>query len=150
MKNHITRTILFLSLAVFLFGTGFKIGQVNQNFLNTSAQTNTKAAKNTDFSLFWDVWGRLEEKFIDKKKVDSQKMYYGAIKGMVSSLEDPYTFFLTPEENKESKDDLGGKFEGIGAQLGLQDNRIVVVAPLKNSPAVKAGVLAGDFINKIN
>ena len=150
MKNHITRTILFLSLAVFLFGTGFKIGQVNQNFLNTSAQTNTKAAKNTDFSLFWDVWGRLEEKFIDKKKVDSQKMYYGAIKGMVSSLEDPYTFFLTPEENKESKDDLGGKFEGIGAQLGLQDNRIVVVAPLKNSPAVKAGVLAGDFINKVN
>jgi carboxyl-terminal processing protease len=69
---------------------------------------------------------------------------------MVSSLEDPYTFFLTPEENKESKDDLGGKFEGIGAQLGLQDNRIIVVAPLKNSPAVRAGVLAGDFINKVN
>lgn len=150
MKNHITRTILLLSLAVFLFGTGFKIGQVNQSFLNTFAQTNKKAAKNTDFSLFWDVWSRLEEKFIDKKKVDSQKMYYGAIKGMVSSLEDPYTFFLTPEENKESKDDLGGKFEGIGAQLGLQDNRIIVVAPLKNSPAVRAGVLAGDFINKVN
>lgn len=150
MKNHIIRTILLLSLAVFLFGTGFKIGQLNQSFLNTSAQTNKKAAKNTDFSLFWDVWSRLEEKFIDKKKVDSQKMYYGAIKGMVSSLEDSYTFFLTPEENKESKDDLGGKFEGIGAQLGLQDNRIIVVAPLKNSPAVRAGVLAGDFINKVN
>ena len=68
---------------------------------------------------------------------------------MVSSLEDPYTFFLTPEENSESKDDLAGKFEGIGAQLGLQDNRIIIIAPLKNSPAKRAGVQAGDFINQV-
>jgi carboxyl-terminal processing protease len=77
-------------------------------------------------------------------------MFYGAIKGMVASLEDPYTFFLTPEENKQSKDDLGGKFEGIGAQLGLRDNKIIIVAPLKNSPAEKAGIRAGDIINKVN
>jgi carboxyl-terminal processing protease len=100
--------------------------------------------------LFWDTWEKVEQKFIDKKKLDPKKMFYGAIKGMVSSLDDPYTFFLTPEENKQSKDDLQGKFEGIGAQLGMKDNRVIVVAPLKNSPAEKAGVKAGDFINKVD
>jgi len=77
-------------------------------------------------------------------------MFYGAIKGMVASAEDPYTFFLTPEENQQSKDDLGGKFEGIGAQLGLKDNRIIIVAPLKNSPAENAGVQAGDYVLKVD
>jgi len=77
-------------------------------------------------------------------------MYYGAIKGMVASIEDPYTFFLTPTENKQSKDDLGGRFEGIGAQLGLKNNRVVVIAPLKDSPAEKAGMRAGDYIVKVD
>lgn len=147
--NKITKIILVFSVGIFLFGFGFKIGQMKRSPSNGAAQTQSKVSKNIDFSLFWDVWSKLEAKFIDKNKLDSQKMYYGAIKGMVSSLEDPYTFFLTPDENKESKDDLGGKFEGIGAQLGLQDGRIVVVAPLKNSPAVNAGVRSGDFINKV-
>jgi carboxyl-terminal processing protease len=65
---------------------------------------------------------------------------------MVASGEDPYTFFLTPEENKQSKDSLGGKFEGIGAQLGTKDGKIMVIAPIKNSPAIRAGLKAGDFI----
>ena len=73
-------------------------------------------------------------------------MFYNAVKGMVSSSEDPYTFFLTPVENKDSKDSLNGTFEGIGAQLGTKDNRIVVISPIKNSPAIKAGVKAGDII----
>jgi carboxyl-terminal processing protease len=57
---------------------------------------------------------------------------------------------LTPEENKQTKDDLGGKFQGIGAQLGLKSNRIVIIAPLKNSPAQRAGVRAGDLIVKVD
>ncbi|MFA5770151.1 MAG: S41 family peptidase [Patescibacteria group bacterium] len=77
-------------------------------------------------------------------------MYLGAIKGMVASVEDPYTFFLTPEENKQTKDDLGGKFEGIGAQLGLKDNRIIIIAPLKKSPAEVSGIKPGDYINKVD
>ncbi|MEK7097201.1 MAG: S41 family peptidase, partial [Patescibacteria group bacterium] len=67
-----------------------------------------------------------------------------------ASLEDPYTFFLTPDENKQTKDDLSGKFEGIGAQLGLKDNRIIIIAPLKKSPAETAGVKPGDYINKVD
>ena len=162
MKPHrLTNILLGLSLVIFLFGTGYKIGEyrANQtkielpNYNIVNAPTNISDSKNTkniDFSLFWQAWERVEQKFVDKKKLEPQKMFYGAIKGMVASLEDPYTFFLTPDENKQSKDDLGGKFEGIGAQLGLKDNRVVVIAPLKDSPAEKVGVMAGDFINQVD
>lgn len=159
MSNHmiskkITSILLFLSVGVFLFGTGYKFGQYGlqqpKSALNQSRITNTANKKSIDFSLFWDAWDTLEQKFIDKKKIDEKKMFYGAIKGMVASLEDPYTFFLTPDENKQTKDDLGGKFEGIGAQLGLKENRIIVVAPLKNSPAETAGVKAGDYIVQVD
>lgn len=155
--KKIINILLILSAAIFLFGSGYKIGEYrtgaskverpNYNILNAAPTANVK---NIDFSLFWDAWNTVEKKFIDKKKLDTQKMFYGSIKGMVAALDDPYTFFLTPEENKQSKDDLGGKFEGIGAQLGLKDNQIIVVAPLKNSPAEKAGVKAGDAIVKVD
>lgn len=157
--KKITSILLLLSIAISIFGSGFKLGQyktklnsiqlLNKSVFNTP-NISSSIEKNLDFGLFWETWGELEKKFIDKDKIDIQKMYYGAIKGMVSSLEDPYTFFLTPEENKESKDDLAGKFEGIGAQLGLQGSRIIIVAPLKNSPAKRSGIKAGDFINKVD
>ena len=146
-----------LSVAIFLFGSGYKLGEFNTgrsklerpnyNILNANP---SDKVKNIDFSLFWDTWNVVEQKFIDRKKLDPQKMFYGAIKGMVYALDDPYTFFLTPEENKQSKDDLGGKFEGIGAQLGLKDNQIIVVSPLRNSPAEHAGLKAGDYIVKVD
>lgn len=158
--KNITNVILILALGVFLFGSGYKLGQLktpkvpnstNSFPVTKSGNINNKTAnKPVDFSLFWEAWDKVEEKFIDKSKLDPNKMVYGAIKGMVSALEDPYTFFLTPEENKMTKSDLEGKFEGIGAQLGLKNNRVIVVAPLKNSPAEKSGIKAGDVITKVD
>lgn len=154
-KNNFTNLLLFISIGILLFGGGYRLGEYktanskierpSYNVLNTKTDK-----KNVDFSLFWQTWDKLEQKYVDKKKIDPQKMVYSAIKGMVYALDDPYTFFLTPEENKQTKDDLGGKFEGIGAQLGLENNRIVIIAPLKNSPAEEAGVKRGDFIVKVN
>lgn len=152
MKNlakRLSNFFLIIAVSVVLFGSGYKLGQKNY-FSSASGQAPAVKNKVSDFSLFWDVWDKVEAKYVDKKKIDVKKMYFGAIKGMVASLEDPYTFFLTPEENQQSKDDLGGKFDGIGAQLGLKDNRITVIAPLKDSPAVRAGVKAGDFINAVD
>ncbi len=147
MKNkNITKILITLSLFIFVFGIGFKIGEY-KTLLNTNSQSGNK---NIDFNLFWQTWDRLEEKYVDQKKIDPAKMFYGAIKGMVASVGDPYTFFLTPEENKDAKDDLGGKFTGIGAQLGLKDNQIIIIAPLKDSPALKAGIKAGDIIKKVD
>lgn len=145
----ITSLLLIASVAVLLFGGGYKLGEY-KSFTGISVGAVPPNSRNIDFTMFWKVWDTIEKKYVDKKKVDPQKMYYGAIKGLVASVEDPYTFFLTPVENKQSKDGLGGKFEGIGAQLGVKDNRVVVIAPLKSSPAEKAGILAGDFILKVN
>jgi carboxyl-terminal processing protease len=144
----ITNLLIIASVAVLLFGTGYKLGEYKIS-LGKSEQSTTNS-KNIDFTMFWKVWDIVEKKYVDRKKVDPKKMYYGAIKGLVASVEDPYTFFLTPVENKDSKDGLEGKFEGIGAQLGMKVNRVVVIAPLKNSPAEKVGIQAGDFILKVN
>lgn len=103
-----------------------------------------------DFSLFWGVWGQLSTKYVDKTKLDTQKMVYGAISGMVAAIGDPYTVFLPPQQNRDSKEELNGSFEGIGAQLGVKDKRIVVISPLSDSPAEKAGVRAGDWVIKVN
>ncbi len=146
--DKLTRQLLYIGVAILIFSLGYQIGNHN---MNTSGRVNGQAnSRNIDFSLFWDTWDELDKKYVDKKKLDTKKMYYGAIKGMVASIEDPYTFFLTPDENKQTKDDLGGKFEGIGAELGLKDNLITIVTPIDNSPALKAGVQAGDIIAKVN
>ena len=148
-KNKLTDFLLLLSFIILIFGSGYKLGEYKSRF--TSLQpTIYNLQPDVNFDLFWETWNKLNERYVDQKKVDKKKMYMGAIKGMVASIEDPYTFFLTPDENKQTKDDLGGKFEGIGAQLGLKDNRIVIISPLKKSPAETAGVRAGDFINKVN
>lgn len=156
-QGKITNLLLVLSLAVFLFGSGYKLGQYNAHknkigrpSYNIRNASSDQKVKDLDFGLFWETWDKVEQKFIDKKKIDPQKMFYGSVKGLVNSLDDPYTFFLTPEENKQSKDDLGGKFEGIGAQLGLKNNSIIIIAPLKNSPAEKAGIKTGDIILKVD
>jgi carboxyl-terminal processing protease len=107
-------------------------------------------SKDIDFSLFWEVWSRIERDYIDKGNIKPQRMVWGAIKGMVASLDDPYTVFLPPEENKRAKEDLAGSFEGIGAQLGMKNKRIVVVAPLKGMPAQIAGLKAGDYIIEVD
>lgn len=155
--HKLTKILISISVIVTLFGGGYKLGEYNtskkQFQRNTYSINNANPQenpKNLDFKLFWDTWDKVEKRFIDQEKLDPQKMFEGAIKGMVASLGDPYTFFLTSDENKQSKDNLGGKFQGIGAQLGLENNSIVVIAPLKKSPAMKVGILAGDIITKVD
>ncbi|TSC53200.1 MAG: Uncharacterized protein LiPW16_457 [Microgenomates group bacterium LiPW_16] len=149
--------ILMFSLLILAGGIGYNLGKYEvslswKNFKPQFSVTNTAppASRPIDFSLFWDVWDRLEKNYIDKKALDPQKMVWGAISGMVQSLGDPYTAFLTPQQQKETKEELGGQFEGIGAQLGIKDKKIVVVAPLKDTPAEKAGIKAGDWIVKVD
>lgn len=106
----------------------------------------TPPEKNIDFSLFWRVWDLLDEGYYDKTKIVDSEMVYGAIKGMVSAIGDPYTIFLPPSENRVVQEDLSGSFEGVGIQIGFKGGQLVVIAPLPDSPAEGEGVQAGDFI----
>ncbi|EKD46891.1 MAG: hypothetical protein ACD_67C00025G0001, partial [uncultured bacterium] len=106
--------------------------------------------ENIDFSLFWNVWDLLKDKYVDADKLDAMDLYYGAINGMMQATGDPYTTFLTPDENKKFSEDISGNFEGIGAELGIKGGILTIVAPLSGMPAEKAGLRSGDKIIKIN
>ncbi len=101
--------------------------------------------KDVDFALFWDVWKRVKEEHIKKNTPDT-KLFYGALSGIVSALDDPYSIFFNPEQAKEFEESLSGSFEGIGAELGMKKNQLLIIATLPDMPAEKAGLRAGDKI----
>lgn len=106
---------------------------------------------NIDFKLFWDTWDLLSRSYFDKKSIDPNKLFYGAISGMVSALGDPYTVFLPPEQQKSTKEELNGSFDGVGIQLGFnKEKRLVVVTPLIGTPAERSGIKPQDVIVKID
>lgn len=151
MKKSSFKNILLFIFFFFLFISGFVLGRLSLNYRFLKGFQKIEISreipkKTVDFALFWRVWDILESSYYDKSKIDFKKMVYGAIKGMVSSLGDPYTFFLDPEDNKIAEEDLQGSFEGIGIQIGFKGSRLVVISPLPDSPAQKAGLKAGDFI----
>ncbi len=153
--SSVRKYILLISFCIICVSIGYRFGQKNPTISTEVGNRPVVNQENSsgstvDFSLFWEVWKRLSQTYIDRANMDTQKMVYGAISGMVSSLGDPYTMFLPPTENKDFKEELGGQFEGIGAQLGIKDNTIMVVAPIKDNPAEKAGIRAGDYILKVN
>lgn len=106
--------------------------------------------KTIDFSLFWKVWSILKDKYVERSSLDANKLFYGAIDGMLSATGDPYTTFFDPEENREFQEDISGTFDGIGAEMGIKDEVLTIIAPLEGTPAEKAGLMAGDKVVKIN
>jgi carboxyl-terminal processing protease len=121
-----------------------------EKVFNVAGKEPPPQLQDVDFSLFWDVWTRLQEKFVDKSKLDRQKLIYGAITGMVRSTKDPYTDFFSPEVSRQFQDDIRGSFDGIGAEIGLRKGILTIISPLKNSPAERAGLKPGDKVFKIN
>jgi carboxyl-terminal processing protease len=145
--------VFLLVIASGWFGFWLGVNQFQVGFSQNTIKIDRKiplSKQDVDFALFWDVWDRLEKNYLVGEDVNPQQMVFGAIQGMVASLGDPYTVFLKPPENKEVKDDLNGSFEGVGMQLGYKDDQLAIIAPLKGTPADKAGVKAGDLILKIN
>lgn len=102
------------------------------------------------FKVFWETWQVVERDFYDKSQVDHQKLIYGAIKGMVDAVGDPYTVYQTPSQREVSDTDLRGSFDGIGIQVDMKDNRMTVVAPIEGSPAEAAGFRPGDVVVEVD
>lgn len=106
-----------------------------------------------DLTEFWRVWDLLEEKFAGASttaSISAEDRVRGAIDGLVSSYGDPYTVYFPPKEAEEFQEDISGEFSGVGMEVGMRDNVVTVIAPLPDTPAERAGVLAGDVIVRIN
>lgn len=111
---------------------------------------NITPPEGVDLSTFWETWNCLEENYMNAEEMDHEQMVYGAISGMVDSLEDPHTSFFDPQESVRFQEDLAGEIEGVGMEVGLRNGVITVIAPLKETPAERAGLRAGDQIIKID
>lgn len=154
-SSNTPKILGFIILVVFIFALGWHVGagqsrQGQATYATEKQMGQGIGSDKVDMQLFWDVWGLLAGRYVDPNALDYKNMIYGAIRGMVFSLGDPYTTFLTPKENREFQESMNGTLEGIGAELTLRDGLITVVSPLKGSPAKLAGIQPEDVILKVN
>ena len=160
-ENSLARKVFgfFAALAMIaaVFWSGYERGVQNASVgggtvpLSESVVTGkSDTVAKVDFALFWRVWDLLKQKYVDTDSLDAKKLMYGAIKGMLAATGDPYTTFLDPEETQEFGEDISGSFEGIGAELGIKQGILTVIAPLSGTPAEKAGLRAADKIIRID
>ena len=104
-----------------------------------------------DFEPFWKVWNLIDEKFVfGNGTTTDQERVWGAIEGLTASLGDPYSVFLPPRDAEIFEENIAGNFGGVGIEIGVRDEILTVIAPLKGTPAEKAGILAGDKIIRID
>lgn len=111
-----------------------------------SNNVNSSLAKVEQFKILEDVWLRANNDFLYSDDIKKDQLLYGAIDGLVEALDDPYTTFQIPTETADLQDSLSDSYEGIGASLHFEDGRVVVVAPIADSPAEKVGLQSGDII----
>jgi carboxyl-terminal processing protease len=156
-KNQFStpKYIGFIVLILFVFMLGWNVG-VNHTYRQNGMDSESMVlspygtTESVNMQLFWDTWNILSGRYVDPHKMDAQQMIFGATKGMVEALDDPYTIFMTPKENKEFQDIMEGTLEGVGAELTVKNGMLTVISPLKDSPAKKAGLQPEDVIYKID
>lgn len=143
-KNNFSVLLIVFSLIFFILG--IYVGQIKEEV----KLKNNELEKNVDFTSFWKVWNSIDEKYPGASQIGVEDRIYGSIKGLVSSLNDPYSTFFTPEEAKIFEEDVSGNFSGVGMEIGIKNKLLTVIAPLKDTPAYKAGIKSGDIILKID
>jgi carboxyl-terminal processing protease len=127
---------LFLSIILVLaFAAGCFVGVRN--------------SQQTDFDIVEQAWGIILQEYVENDQIDTEALAQGAVRGMVEALDDPYTAFLDAESYQLSMGELEGSFEGIGAYVSVKDEQLIV-APIADSPADKAGIRAGDIVLEID
>ncbi len=145
------RIIVGLLILFVVFYTGRYFGERDASFFPDNISIpNGISVTNEQFQPFWKVWSILSQKYVAATTTDTQIRIWGAIQGLTASQGDPYTVFFPPEESKTFKSDIAGNFEGVGMEIDVKDGVLTVIAPLKNSPAEKAGMKTGDKIIMID
>jgi len=137
--------ILVISSSFFI---GYEIGRFHPKTVVVENITNLEKGEKieTDFGIFWESWDMIKNEYLKGDKTVDKDMVYGAITGLVNSLGDPNTIFFPPEDSKKFEEDVNGSFGGIGAEIGVKNNILVVIAPMKGTPAERADLRAGDKI----
>jgi len=150
--------VIVLLVFSFLFGLSLNLGINKPNVNNQDPElpkiVNQEAIpdflkEDVDFNLFWDVWEIINDNYV-KQPVNQAQLLYGAMAGSIASLGDPHSVFFDPQTTQEFNEELGGMFEGIGAEIAIKNDRLTIVAPLPGSPAEKAGLKAGDKVYAID
>ncbi len=161
MQKHSSSRMLplYAAITVVLAGVSFiagvSVGMERTPEISKVTLANKDVnAPSVDFSAFWKTWNTLNEKFVSasttKPTVDDQERVWGAIEGLAHSLGDPYTVFLSPKEKKMFYENIEGNFTGVGMEVGMRHEVLTVIAPLKGTPAYRAGIQPGDKIVQID
>ena len=145
------RTLVKISIAVALafsvITASYAAGYGTHWWLNNQDCPTTEEADH--FTVFWEAWHILEKDFYGQLPT-AQQMTYGAIRGVLTTLDDPYTIFVEPKPRRLEKDDLRGSFGGIGAWVSKREDGAIVLKPMEDKPAQRAGILEGDVVIKVD
>ncbi|MGB0757133.1 MAG: S41 family peptidase [Patescibacteria group bacterium] len=155
MKSKTVPVVLIIALVAVSFVIGKEYGQTQGHFTDDprligDTDKPNYLYKDVDFDLYWDVVDVVTEKYIDADEVLDTELFYGSLGGMVASLGDPYSVFLTPKVTEDFTEELSGNFQGIGAEIGIKKEVLTIIAPLPDSPAEKAGLQPGDYILEVD
>ncbi|MDP2676623.1 MAG: S41 family peptidase [bacterium] len=153
LRNKTVTILAGAIIIVAVFSIGFLAGKQQNAGLASVTEVYNKDVGNTDavdFSLFWNAWTTLKNKYVSSDEIHTEDLVWGAIQGMVDAVGDPYTVFLPPEENELFQSSVRGDFEGVGMEIGMRNETLTVIAPLEGTPAHRAGIKAGDQIIQID
>jgi carboxyl-terminal processing protease len=159
LPKHFTKKMAIKSISIgsfifALFALGFLLGNATASKSYADEVKSAVSFMGMDSTLFSKVQGDLADKFIFWKSSSTlptaKELEYGMISGYVASYKDPYTVFFPPKESKSFAQNVKGSFGGVGMNVGMKDGNIVIIAPLKDSPAMKAGIKAGDIITAVD
>jgi len=153
--------LLLLSLPIVGAGCDLVVGRAPSDAppeldvdLSTEPSAGPPPQADTDlpaeFDILAETWRMLSEEYVDKDKLDAEKLSQGAVRGMIEALDDPYSAYVDPEGYQLELTSLTGKYQGIGAYIGVTDDQLIIIAPIAGSPAEKAGIMPGDKIMEIN
>jgi carboxyl-terminal processing protease len=145
MKKNVKVKVNYAVVYIVLIFFGFVLG-INAHGFMGRAQA---AIWESNWGLLYQVLDIVKTQYIDKD-LEDQKLIYGSIKGMLKSLDDPYTRFIEPKSFEEMQIRMDGKFAGVGIQIGIKDDILTVIAPIEGTPAFRAGMKAMDRIIKVD
>ena len=140
------KIFIALTLAFSVMTASYAAGYGTHWWLNKDNPTTEEIEP---FTVFWEAWHILERDFYSQLPT-AQQITYGAIRGVLTTLDDPYTTFVEPKPRRLEKDDLRGSFGGIGAWVSKHEDGAIVLKPMEDKPAQRAGILEGDVVIQVD